>query len=108
MVGDAPWLPWQYLGKLIQLIRRLSSQANIQTLIVALFAVVGLSGIGPAEIGLILTFTTQLSQLLIVITRQSTEVEVKLHPLSSEVYKILISLLQNYMNAVERGSTFPF
>jgi len=48
-----------------------------------MFAVMGVSGISPAEIGLILTYTTQLTQMLTVVTRQTTDVE-------------------NYMNAVER------
>ncbi|KAJ7164009.1 ABC protein [Mycena crocata] len=50
---------------------------------VAIFAVVGVSGIGPAQIGLVLTYTTQLTQMCSMVTRQSAE-------------------LENYMNSVER------
>jgi ATP-binding cassette, subfamily C (CFTR/MRP), member 1 len=41
-----------------------------------MFAVMGVSGISPAEIGLILTYTTQLTQMLTNVTRQTTDVEV--------------------------------
>ncbi|KAJ3741472.1 ABC protein [Lentinula detonsa] len=51
---------------------------------VSLFAVVGVSGIDAAQIGLILTYSTTLTQLCGVVTRQSAEIE-------------------NYMNAVERA-----
>ncbi|KAK0189837.1 ABC protein [Armillaria mellea] len=50
---------------------------------VAIFAVIGVSRISPAEIGLVLTYSTTLTQLCRTMTRQSAEVE-------------------NYMNAVER------
>ncbi|KAJ4479332.1 ABC protein [Lentinula aciculospora] len=51
---------------------------------VSLFAVVGVSGVNAAQIGLILTYSTTLTQLCGVVTRQSAEIE-------------------NYMNAVERA-----
>jgi hypothetical protein len=66
-----------------------------------MFAVMGVSGISPAEIGLILTYTTQLTQMLTVVTRQTTDVEVGLLRLLSAL--ACINPLQNYMNAVERG-----
>jgi len=50
---------------------------------VAIFAVIGVSGISPAQIGLVLTYTTQLTQMCGIVTRQSAE-------------------LENYMNSVER------
>ncbi|KDQ57350.1 hypothetical protein JAAARDRAFT_194496 [Jaapia argillacea MUCL 33604] len=55
------------------------------TFFVAIFAVVGVSGINPAQIGLVLTYTTSLTQLCGMLTRQYAEVE-------------------NYMNSVERGT----
>ncbi|KAG6837247.1 hypothetical protein H0H93_012642 [Arthromyces matolae] len=51
--------------------------------VVAIFAVVGIRGISPAEVGLILTYTTSLTQTCGMLTRQTAEVE-------------------NYMNSVER------
>ncbi|KAF8071690.1 ABC protein [Lyophyllum atratum] len=51
--------------------------------LVAIFAVAGVSGISPAQVGLVLTYTTTLTQLCGMLTRQTAEVE-------------------NYMNAVER------
>ncbi|PBL03741.1 ABC protein [Armillaria gallica] len=62
---------------------RLDALGATLVLIVAIFAVVGVSGISPAEIGLVLTYSTMLTQLCGMVTRQSAEVE-------------------NYMNAVER------
>ncbi|KAK0235808.1 ABC protein [Armillaria nabsnona] len=62
---------------------RLDALGATLVLIVAIFAVVGVSGISPAEIGLVLTYSTTLTQLCGMVTRQSAEVE-------------------NYMNAVER------
>ncbi|KAF8207123.1 hypothetical protein K438DRAFT_1962751 [Mycena galopus ATCC 62051] len=62
---------------------RLDACGSIMVFTVAIFAVIGLSGISPAEIGLILTYTTQLTQNCGVATRQSAE-------------------LENYMNSVER------
>ncbi|KAJ7221015.1 ABC protein [Mycena haematopus] len=62
---------------------RLDACGSIMVFTVAIFAVIGLSGISPAQIGLILTYTTQLTQNCGVATRQSAE-------------------LENYMNAVER------
>ncbi|TFK40143.1 P-loop containing nucleoside triphosphate hydrolase protein [Crucibulum laeve] len=50
---------------------------------VAIFAVVGVSGINAAQIGLVLTYTTSLTQLCGMLTRQTADVE-------------------NYMNSVER------
>ncbi|KAF9490797.1 ABC protein [Pleurotus eryngii] len=62
---------------------RLDFLGSIMVFIVALLAIVGISGISPAEIGLVLTYTTSLTQLCGLVTRQSAEVE-------------------NYMNSVER------
>lgn len=62
---------------------RLDALGAILVLCVGIFAVVGVSGISPAEIGLVLTYSTTLTQLCGMVTRQSAEVE-------------------NYMNAVER------
>ncbi|KAF9484380.1 ABC protein [Pholiota conissans] len=50
---------------------------------VALFAVCGVSGISAAQVGLILTYTTSLTQACGMLTRQTAEVE-------------------NYLNSVER------
>ncbi|PBK75557.1 ABC protein [Armillaria solidipes] len=62
---------------------RLDALGATLVLCVAIFAIVGVSGISPAEIGLVLTYSTTLTQLCGMVTRQSAEVE-------------------NYMNAVER------
>ncbi|KAJ6630972.1 P-loop containing nucleoside triphosphate hydrolase protein [Mycena sp. CBHHK59/15] len=62
---------------------RLDACGAIMVFTVAIFAVVGVSGISPAEIGLVLTYTTQLTQMCSMVTRQSAE-------------------LENYMNSVER------
>ncbi|KAG7451077.1 ABC protein [Guyanagaster necrorhizus] len=62
---------------------RLDALGAVLVLCAAVFAVVGVSGISPAEIGLVLTYSTTLTQLCGMVTRQSAEVE-------------------NYMNAVER------
>ncbi|KAF7375203.1 ABC protein [Mycena sanguinolenta] len=62
---------------------RLDACGSLMVFTVAIFAVIGLSGISPAQIGLILTYTTQLTQNCGVATRQSAE-------------------LENYMNSVER------
>ncbi|KAJ6518372.1 ABC protein [Mycena vulgaris] len=62
---------------------RLDALGSILVFLVAIFAAVGVSGISPAEIGLILTYTTSLTQMFAVTTRLSAEVE-------------------NYMNSVER------
>ncbi|RDB26210.1 Multidrug resistance-associated protein 1 [Hypsizygus marmoreus] len=51
--------------------------------VVGLLAVIGVSGISPAQVGLVLTYTTTLTQLCGMLTRQTAEVE-------------------NYMNSVER------
>ncbi|KAG2348012.1 ABC protein [Suillus weaverae] len=61
---------------------------------VALLAVIDVSGINAAQIGLVLTYTTSLSQMCSLVTRQTADVE-------------------NYMNAAERlveyvaGDTIP-
>ncbi|KAH7925482.1 ABC protein [Leucogyrophana mollusca] len=62
---------------------RLDFMGGILVFIVALFAVVDISGINAAQIGLVLTYTTSLSQMCGLVTRQTAEVE-------------------NYMNSVER------
>ncbi|KAI0710130.1 P-loop containing nucleoside triphosphate hydrolase protein [Earliella scabrosa] len=62
---------------------RLDFLGGIMVFIVAMLAVSNASGINPAEIGLILTYTTSLTQLCGMLTRQSAEVE-------------------NYMSSVER------
>lgn len=62
---------------------RLDFLGAIMVFIVAIFAVVGVSGINPAQIGLVLTYTMSLSQMCGLVTRQSAEVE-------------------NYLNSVER------
>ncbi|GLB40166.1 putative ABC protein [Lyophyllum shimeji] len=51
--------------------------------VVTMFAAIGVSGISPAQVGLVLTYTTTLTQLCGLLTRQTAEVE-------------------NYMNSVER------
>ncbi|KAJ6537690.1 P-loop containing nucleoside triphosphate hydrolase protein [Mycena capillaripes] len=62
---------------------RLDACGSILVFLVGIFAAVGVSGITPGEIGLILTYTTTLSAMFSVTTRMSAEVE-------------------NYMNSVER------
>ncbi|KAF8530162.1 ABC protein [Hysterangium stoloniferum] len=62
---------------------RLGFLGAILVLVVGILAVVGINGITPAQIGLVLTYTTTLTQFLNMITRQSAEVE-------------------NFMNSVER------
>ncbi|KAJ7352413.1 ABC protein [Mycena albidolilacea] len=62
---------------------RLDVCGAIMVFFVAIFAVVGVSSISPAQIGLVLTYTTQLTQMCNMVTRQSAE-------------------LENYMNSVER------
>ncbi|KAI0711948.1 P-loop containing nucleoside triphosphate hydrolase protein [Cerioporus squamosus] len=62
---------------------RLDMLGGIMTFIVAMLAVSNATGINPAEIGLVLTYTTSLTQLCGMLTRQSAEVE-------------------NYMSSVER------
>ncbi|KAF7330282.1 ABC protein [Mycena venus] len=62
---------------------RLDVCGAIMVFFVAIFAIVGVSGISPAQIGLVLTYTTQLTQMCSMVTRQSAE-------------------LENYMNSVER------
>ncbi|KAG2075298.1 ABC protein [Suillus decipiens] len=73
---------------------RLDFMGGILVFLVALLAVVNASGINAAQIGLVLTYTTSLSQMCSLVTRQTADVE-------------------NYMNAVERvvqyvaGDTIP-
>ncbi|TFK93972.1 ABC protein [Polyporus arcularius HHB13444] len=62
---------------------RLDMLGGIMSFIVAMLAVSNASGINPAQIGLVLTYTTSLTQLCGMLTRQSAEVE-------------------NYMSSVER------
>ncbi|KAJ7777514.1 ABC protein [Mycena maculata] len=62
---------------------RLDACGALMVFIVAIFAVTGVSGINPAQIGLVLTYTTSLTQMCSMVTRQSAE-------------------LENYMNSVER------
>ncbi|KAJ7678473.1 ABC protein [Mycena rosella] len=62
---------------------RLDVCGAVMVFAVAIFAVVGVTGISPAQIGLVLTYTTQLTQMCSMVTRQSAE-------------------LENYMNSVER------
>ncbi|KAG2037723.1 P-loop containing nucleoside triphosphate hydrolase protein [Suillus americanus] len=73
---------------------RLDFMGGILIFLVALLAVIDVSGISAAQIGLVLTYTTSLSQMCSMVTRQTADVE-------------------NYMNAVERlvqyvaGDTIP-
>ncbi|KAF9237599.1 ABC protein [Melanogaster broomeanus] len=62
---------------------RLDFMGGLMVFIVAMLAATDVSGINPAQIGLVLTYTTALSQLCTMVTRQIAEVE-------------------NYMNSVER------
>ncbi|KAJ7309378.1 ABC protein [Mycena albidolilacea] len=62
---------------------RLDALGSILVFLVGIFAAVGVDGISPGQIGLILTYTTSLTQMFAVSTRLSAEVE-------------------NYMNSVER------
>ncbi|KAJ7183176.1 ABC protein [Mycena filopes] len=62
---------------------RLDACGAMMVFTVAIFAVIGVSGISPAQIGLVLTYTTQLTQMCSMVTRQSAE-------------------LESYMNSVER------
>ncbi|OBZ72274.1 Oligomycin resistance ATP-dependent permease YOR1 [Grifola frondosa] len=57
---------------------RLDFLGGLMTFIVAILAVSDVAGINPAEIGLVLTYTTSLTQLCGMVTRQSAEVEVGL------------------------------
>ncbi|KAG1770993.1 ABC protein [Suillus occidentalis] len=73
---------------------RLDFMGGILVFLVAMLAVTDVSGISAAQIGLVLTYTTSLSQMCGLVTRQTADVE-------------------NYMNAVERlvqyvaGDTIP-
>ncbi|KIM40488.1 hypothetical protein M413DRAFT_19157 [Hebeloma cylindrosporum] len=62
---------------------RLDFCGAIMVFSVALFAVLGVAGISAAQIGLVLTYTTSLTQACGMLTRQTAEVE-------------------NYLNSVER------
>ncbi|EPQ52646.1 ABC protein [Gloeophyllum trabeum ATCC 11539] len=62
---------------------RLDFCGAMMTFIVSMLCVAGISGINPAQIGLVLTYTTSLVQLCGMVTRQTAETE-------------------NYMNSVER------
>ncbi|TRM64247.1 P-loop containing nucleoside triphosphate hydrolase protein [Schizophyllum amplum] len=66
---------------------RLDVLGGVLVFFVAILAVVGVNGINAAQIGLILTYASMLTQLSSMFTRQSAE-------------------LENYMNAVERVSSF--
>lgn len=73
---------------------RLDFMGGILVFLVAILAVTDVSGISAAQIGLVLTYTTSLSQMCGLVTRQTADVE-------------------NYMNSVERlvqyvaGDTIP-
>ncbi|KAF7319425.1 ABC protein [Mycena chlorophos] len=62
---------------------RLDAMGSVLVFLVGIFVAVGINGVSAAEVGLILSYTTSLTQTLGMTTRQSAEVE-------------------NYMNAVER------
>ncbi|KAJ7204160.1 ABC protein [Mycena pura] len=62
---------------------RLDALGSLLVFLVGILAAVGVSGISAAQVGLILTYTTSLTQMFAVSTRLSAEVE-------------------NYMNSVER------
>ncbi|KAF5370179.1 hypothetical protein D9757_010634 [Collybiopsis confluens] len=62
---------------------RLDALGAFLVFFIAIFSVTGVGGINAAQIGLVLTYATQLTQLLGRVTRQSAE-------------------LENYMNSVER------
>ncbi|TRM58678.1 ABC protein [Schizophyllum amplum] len=66
---------------------RLDLMGGVLVFLVAILAVVGVNGINAAQIGLILTYASMLTQLSSMFTRQSAE-------------------LENYMNSVERVSSF--
>ncbi|KAG2043713.1 ABC protein [Suillus americanus] len=82
------YISWQWLAV------RLDFMGGILVFLVALFAVIDVSGINAAQIGLVLTYTTLLAQTCTQLTRQTADVE-------------------NHMNAVERlvqyaaGDTIP-
>ncbi|KAJ3535552.1 hypothetical protein NM688_g6963 [Phlebia brevispora] len=54
---------------------RLDFLGGMMTFVVAMLSVVGVRGINPAQIGLVLTYTSSLTQMCGVVTRQSAEVE---------------------------------
>ncbi|EGN99138.1 hypothetical protein SERLA73DRAFT_168655 [Serpula lacrymans var. lacrymans S7.3] len=62
---------------------RLDFMGGVLVLIIGLFSIIGVSGINPAQIGLVLTYTTSMAQMCGLVTRQTAKVE-------------------NYMNSVER------
>ncbi|OAX30722.1 hypothetical protein K503DRAFT_806826 [Rhizopogon vinicolor AM-OR11-026] len=73
---------------------RLDFIGGMMIFLIAMLAVSDVSGINAAQIGLVLTYTTSLSQMCSMVTRQTADVE-------------------NYMNSVERlvqyvkGDTIP-
>ncbi|KAL0573575.1 hypothetical protein V5O48_008389 [Marasmius crinis-equi] len=66
---------------------RLDALGAILVFCVATLAVVGVSGISPAQVGLVLSYCSTITQLCAIVTRQSAEVE-------------------NYMNSVERVTQY--
>ncbi|KAF8333586.1 ABC protein [Cantharellus anzutake] len=62
---------------------RLDTLGGTMTFLVALMSVFGVNGVSPAQIGVVLTYVVQLTQITSALTRQTAEVE-------------------NNMNAVER------
>ncbi|KAJ7057792.1 ABC protein [Mycena amicta] len=62
---------------------RLDALGSILVFLIGILVAVGLNGVSAAEVGLVLTYTTSLTQMFAVSTRLSAEVE-------------------NYMNSVER------
>lgn len=53
---------------------RIDSIGAIMALVTGVMAAVGINGVSPAQIGLILTFTVSLTQSFGMVTRQSAEV----------------------------------
>ncbi|KAF5371833.1 hypothetical protein D9615_009539 [Tricholomella constricta] len=70
--------------------------------VVAIFSVVGVSGISPAQVGLVLTYTTTLTQLCGLLTRQTAEVEVRFLLSEYDGLDSFVIFAKNYMNSVER------
>ncbi|KXN81322.1 Multidrug resistance-associated protein 1 [Leucoagaricus sp. SymC.cos] len=58
---------------------RLDFCGAIMVFAVAVFAVVGASAVSPAQVGLVLTYTTTLTQSCGLLTRQTADVEAELH-----------------------------
>ncbi|KAF5359779.1 hypothetical protein D9756_003206 [Leucocoprinus leucothites] len=69
---------------------RLDFCGAIMVFAVAIFAVVGVSGGSAAQIGLVLTYTTSLTQLCGLLTRQTADVEAKLYEFCRKSRKDLI------------------